>query len=204
MLTELLELHRGKPPPSEFGKPSQWAKWQEDVPNLLCQRPAKRMGLPLCVMHDVFRRFSVDAAGDGSSLKNTRDPVVQQAIKAAHSLCETMTSAYTDENTRSEDFTSCLDPLIPTFLWVKQAGVGPPSARPGYINRSIYTEGMLHVLRQDKAEPGSSQSDAYMQGARRYELFVETMKGQEALETGLPSFVLCVIGKQPYSVIKNI
>lgn len=64
-LSDLCQSHLASenaiPGPSSFAHHDTWAFWQQKKTVILCFRPNGKQGLPLCVLHDVFRKFQVKA-----------------------------------------------------------------------------------------------------------------------------------------------
>jgi len=195
-------LLNNPPAPSDFGKLSVWPGVQKDAP-ILCLRPPDARGLPLTTLHDVFRRFQLEASG---SFGTTTETVAVQI--AASELCARMGEAFEDEKTRGLVFDECVNGVLESGKAEFKLRRDPVS-HYGVIDRCIREANIPIVLREDKAEFGLGGSDAYMQIARNYDLLVgritnDSTKNANAynfLTHGVPCFLICLIGTQSRSLI---
>ncbi|KZT03562.1 uncharacterized protein LAESUDRAFT_337341 [Laetiporus sulphureus 93-53] len=176
--------------PSEFAKPSVWPNEQRRKSRLLCLRPAGAKGLPLCTLHDIFRRFVL-------AIKEPFPELSVPAICAAASLCDQMGEPYQSE----KDRLSALDDCI-SELFEKEYQLKPRSeALGGLVDRVMLWQGCLPIcLREDKLESGSGNCDVYMQIARDYDLAIKKLRDKpdesvlRFLQLGAPMFLVCMLG----------
>ncbi|KAF8530394.1 hypothetical protein BU17DRAFT_79150 [Hysterangium stoloniferum] len=169
------------PTPSDFAQ--KWGQCQSNLDaRLLCLRPPDARGLPLCTLHDIFRRYLLAAQ---MPLPEASESAIK-AMEAAAQLCASMGRSFSTkdydsnavpqlrdlpENARTLAFDNCIRSILDKFI-------------RGYA---------LNPTTDMKAETG----DAYMQAARSYDLAVKVLRDRGAqafLEQGAPMFLLCVIG----------
>ncbi|KAG9050148.1 hypothetical protein FS837_007447 [Tulasnella sp. UAMH 9824] len=197
LIDELSELYKDYlagenaiPGPSSFAQHDQWAKWQQKDTGILCFRPNGKQGLPLCVLHDVFRQFQVTAT---ETLPSTL--AAAQAMNAAFSACRRMPEHFDTEDERSEAFDLCLGPLFPCERWREQVHLSATSGHHGgWVDRTYEVNGVVHILREDKLE--ADKGDPYMHVARAYQLLAEKVRSKDPkrAKEGVPVFLLCLLG----------
>ncbi|KAJ2921960.1 hypothetical protein H1R20_g15132, partial [Candolleomyces eurysporus] len=153
------------PSPSDFAMKEVWPEHQKRSP-ILCLRPSTAIGLPLCVLWDGFRTFIV----------NTSDPNTipsPAGRQAGASLCETMGNSFESEDERSSVIDASLEPVVPN--WRSQYRVEPYAGIVlGQIDRVL----PLRIVREDRWESTTTQSDIYMQTSRSYELLVQELRSK--------------------------
>jgi hypothetical protein len=174
-----------------YARPSTWSKWQEKETAILCLRPGKKRGLPLSVLHDVFRQFQLEVA---KPLSTTPPPA--DALEAAFLLCETMGDHFADETKRGCAFENCIKKLL-SLEWRHEHRIIPSSEGCSASIDGCYMDGgVLCIIREDKIEAGEAH-DAYMQAARGFQMYVSQLRdnGSPLLERGAPTFILLLIGK---------
>ncbi|KZT01360.1 uncharacterized protein LAESUDRAFT_798037 [Laetiporus sulphureus 93-53] len=98
------------PSPSMFGKagPEGWRKTQYTDVRILCLRPPAAKGLPLRMLHNVFRQFTLNLHKPLPKGSATAD----SATRVAATLCAEMGKAFDNETQRSETFDTCFFPLF--------------------------------------------------------------------------------------------
>ncbi|KZT06284.1 uncharacterized protein LAESUDRAFT_188415 [Laetiporus sulphureus 93-53] len=104
------------PPPSEFARPSVWPTVQSSSAGIFCLRPTDNRGLPICTLHDVFRRFLVrlhEPLPPPSATNRHNKRVAGASIRATAMLCREMGDAFYSQGERSEYFDECVQELLP-------------------------------------------------------------------------------------------
>ena len=189
------------PSPSQFAKPSGWSPVENGFP-ILFLRPGSARSLPLCTLHDVFRKFQCENSVLLPNPTMTVEPLPTQVLAAhiaASRLCHDMGNSFKNEHKRSVAFDSCVVGLFEK--WDKEHVLQPEkSLHFGKVDRVILEDNVIIALREDKWEAGHGGSDVYMQIARDYDLFVRMLI--ESTETaainflshGAPCFLICVLG----------
>lgn len=156
-------------------------------------------------MHTVFGHFLQDVF---SLFDETiRTPDAMAARISASKLCYEMGDSFTSEDSRSKSFDDCISGLLP--LSINQHTLKPQSdLRYGIVDRAILAEGVVIAIREDKIEPGSGESDVYMQIVRDYDLSVKMLREKDTkvakrfLAHGAPTFLICVLGSPRFFVTK--
>ncbi|KAL0947855.1 hypothetical protein HGRIS_013917 [Hohenbuehelia grisea] len=171
-----------RPSPSDYAK--DWPKAQTSTPHLLCARPTARRGLPLSMLHDVFREFIIRA---DSPLPQCSTATT--ARRTADSLCGSMGDAFSDESARSQEFDRCTSQLF--GIWQSQHHLASRSeACSGYVDRTLEsTARTIITFREDKKDIGDG-GEVYMQVARDYDMY---RQGCDTID-GAPAFLICVLG----------
>ena len=206
----VLTLRARMPAPSEYGKSAHWLRHQGQPTAVLCLRPPEKQGLPLLILHDVFRQFVLDL--DPKRFGNLAGlSEVSAAKSVADSLCAVMGRPFESEATRRSTFESQTKSLFPNS-WEQECSVSSKfEAHKGKIDSCFSVNGVVCIMREDKAEPGQGNGDAYIQLSRGYQMYV-TMIGEisqvdligednpdnlerRLLLHGAPTFLVCVIGE---------
>ncbi|KAF8525601.1 hypothetical protein BU17DRAFT_83901 [Hysterangium stoloniferum] len=197
------------PAPSDFAQ--KWGQCQSNLDaRLLCLRPPDARGLPLCTLHDIFRRYLAAQM----PLPQASESAIK-AMEAAAQLCASMGRSFSTkdydsnavpqlrdlpENARTLTFDNCICGILDKFK--RGYALNPTTdLHHGTVDGALLTEGILITLCEMKEET----SDAYMQAARSYDLAVKVLRDRGAqafleqgapmfLEQGAPMFLLCVIG----------
>jgi len=201
------------PLPSEFAK--DWSQHQNDVSaRVLCLRPPEARGLPLCTLHDAFRRFLLAVQGPLPQASDTTTAAVRSAAMLCASMGESFTMGDEDsdnevqqssdqslkENGRSLEFDDCTRGILNGFI--SQYSLSSSSdidIHGGVVAGALLEKDTFIALREIKAEPGAA-GDAYMQVARGYDLAVQVLQDKKDavseafLKQGAPMFLLCVVG----------
>ncbi|KAJ3513630.1 hypothetical protein NLJ89_g2845 [Agrocybe chaxingu] len=193
------------PAPSDFAQ--KWSQYQlNPEARLLCLRPPDARGLPLCTLHDIFRRYLLAAQ---EPLPQASDTAIA-AMKSAAQLCASMGRSFSTksnegnvaqntrdlkENARTLEFDDCIRGIVDGFeKWYRLAATS--DVHSCVVGGALLVEGILISLCEMTADPGAG-GDPYMQIARSYDLAVKVLhdRGAEAfLKQGAPMFLLCVIG----------
>jgi len=108
LISQLYDL----PSPSRFGKPSGWSPVQNPI---LCLRPGSARGLPLCTLHDVFRKFQCENSVLLPNPTITVEPMPAEVLAAhiaASHLCHDMGNSFKNEGKRSKVFDSSVAGLF--------------------------------------------------------------------------------------------
>ncbi|PCH39285.1 hypothetical protein WOLCODRAFT_141169 [Wolfiporia cocos MD-104 SS10] len=189
-----------RPSPSELAKPNTWSKEQKTWDRFLCLRPAMRRGLPMSTLHTVFGTFQqeVDATLPSNEHAN-------EALRVAALLCASMGESFRDEDARGQMFLRKIGNFFGVGSWTTKFPIEPladSSGSPGGILFLQFEEKIPGIIREDKWEPGSGGSDAYLQCARDYELLVKYLNegaGKFAMKEtflrhGAPTLLMSVIG----------
>ncbi|KAG9029951.1 hypothetical protein FRB95_004704 [Tulasnella sp. JGI-2019a] len=187
LFTSIFEARLTPPPPSEYARASVWKEWQTKEQAILCLRPPRQLGLPLSVLHDVFRKFQLQVD----------DPLSQtnkgaSFLEAAYSLCNAMGFNFRDVNQRSQAFEQSVQPILK--YWSPEY---PVSASAELYGDQVYTwprqEGVLTVIREGKTELGEGH-DAYMKASRAYQVYVTSLREKKSplLDQGAPTFLLAI------------
>ena len=194
------------PLPSDYAK--NWSQYQTGAEaRILCLRPPEARGLPLCTLHDVFRRFLLAAR---EPLPQASDTTIA-AIRAAALLCSSMGQSFstkgndsnsvklsqdTKENARTIEFDDCTGGILDRFDKTYTLNTSR-NVHTGIVDGALLEKDVLIAIREIKAEPGAA-GDAYMQVARGYDLALRVLQdriGAKAfLKQGAPMFLLCVVG----------
>ena len=197
------------PGPSDFGK--SWSPFVSAFEDrLLCCRPADSRGLPLRILHHVFRQYYL----------NVRNPLPQAsetalaAIDAANRLCASMGDSFSTEsddssvsqqawddkeNARVRKFDECIRGLLGDYdkSVVLKAKCELSS---GIVDNALTVKEAIFSLRELKGEPGE-RGDPYMQVVRSYDLATKAQReaasptARAFLAQGAPTFLLCVSGE---------
>ena len=195
LVSQLYDL----PSPSKFGKPSGWSPVQKSI---LCLRPGSARGLPLCTLHDVFRKFQCENSVLLPNPMITVEPMPAEVLAAhiaASRLCHDMGDSFKNERKRSVAFDSCVVGLFEK--WNKEHVLQPEKSRCfGKADQVILEDNVVIAIREGKWKAGHGGSDVYMQIARDYDLLVRVLV--ESTETaainflshGAPCFLICVLG----------
>lgn len=196
---ELMNQLLPKPPPP-FAQPFGWAYDQQDS-LILCLRPGSARGLPLCMLHDVFRTFQRENSVLFSNSTMTAESMSTEVVAihlSAIGLCRYMGDSFGSAHHRGVLFDACVADLFEKWEQV-------PIHGPGYITdysevKCLVEQGVKIVLRQDQWEVGHGKADVYMQIAQDYDFLVKALI--ESTETaainflshGAPCFLICVLG----------
>ena len=197
-LEAYLKRVNAKPSPSQFARPSVWPLIQNTNSDLLCLRPTNRTGLPLAVLHDVFRKFLIQLNSDMHDRKT-----VGLARRAATALCGTMGNHFETKSERSKAFYRCVEPIF--SKWITERGLGSncdsSTVRVGSV---IKYDNTTLAFREVKPEWANNSSDVYLQVTRSYEMYARKVWEQKATtfeqlcSQGIPAFLICVFGKWIY------
>ncbi|KAJ8522090.1 hypothetical protein ONZ45_g1304 [Pleurotus djamor] len=188
-----------RPRPSSYAR--DWTDPQDAWGDILCLRPTKRQGLPLCTLHDAFRLYSQDR---DQPLPNNE--LAFCARRAAEKLCYHMGNAYDTPEDHSQAFNKSVAPLFPLTAW-RSTVLNPKAERlldecrvgfsvKTFRKRSTKIE---RVLREDTREIGDS-GDPFVHAARDFHLWVQTIQEQDSAEArallsqGAPVFIMNVTG----------
>ncbi|PCH37234.1 hypothetical protein WOLCODRAFT_157930, partial [Wolfiporia cocos MD-104 SS10] len=152
--------------PCEFAKPNIWSKEQKTWDRFLCLRPAMRRGLPMSTLHTVFGTFQqeVDATLPSNEHAN-------EALRVAALLCASMGESFRDEDARGQMFLRKIGNFFDVGSWTTKFPIEPLADSSGFPDGILFLqfeEKIPGIIREDKWEPGSGGSDAYLQCARDY------------------------------------
>lgn len=185
--------------PPSFALPRGWCFDQEDS-TIFCLRPGSAGGLPLCILHDVFRTFQCESSVLLSHSTATAEPMPTEmaaAHVAAIRLCHHMGDAFEDAHHRSKAFDACVAGLFGEW---KKVIIPSPESNYGKVSRCFLEQNVAIVLREDKWEAGHGKADVYLQITHSYDLLVKVLtKSTETayinlLSHGAPCFLVCVLG----------
>jgi len=196
------------PAPSEFTK--NWSQHESAFRDrLLCHRPPDSRGLPLCTLHDTFRRYLITVR---KPLSGT-SPFAIAALESATQLCVLMGQSFSTksdgtvteqsrgykENTRVLKFDDCVRGTLGGFDKSVVLRTNHDLSSD-IIDGALSERGVPILLREMKAEPGAS-GDPYMQVVRSYDLAVKTLRDKDDTATryflaqGAPMFLFCISGE---------
>ncbi|KAG8904839.1 hypothetical protein FRC00_013723, partial [Tulasnella sp. 408] len=166
-IAEMIQAYRReaelRPAPNEFAKRSTWAQRQDiDKDAILCLRPAKRQGMLLTMMDDVFRTFKAQIR---SNLP--LEPQASLALHVANELCREMPQSLA-ETDRRRKFSKTTELMFGT--WTHEASVESVLEEHSVrVDASILSNGLMVILREDKSDLGEG-NDPHMQACRAYQL----------------------------------
>lgn len=173
-----------KPAPHEFAQPSIWSEWQKKPGAILCLRPSDKQGLSLSVLHDVFRNFPLMA---NRPLPQTDEGA--RFLKMATHLFDLMGNRFEDDGQRGKAFQTCLGG---TFTWRAERPRTVHVLSELRTGACIMEEGVLSVIREDKAEIGEGD-DAYMQACRAYQIYAKSLDSTGPIfREGAPTFIVTI------------
>jgi hypothetical protein len=196
------------PEPSVFA--SKWPGYQDNPEaRLLCLRPSTARGLPLPLLHDVFRHYLLNV---GKPLPTASAPA-KAALASAARLCEVMAHSFSDPNHnpsqgrsapekgRRRQFVDLTENILGVAI-LEELMNPQTDLHSGYVDAAFKWGDIPMMLAEFKAEAGTS-GDAYMQIVRCYDLAVQVLKElaeRDAkvcafVKQGAPMFLLCVVGK---------
>ena len=196
------------PAPSEFAK--NWSQHESVFRDrLLCHRPPDSRGLPLCTLHDAFRRYLITLRKPFSGTS----PFAIAALESATQLCLSMGQSFSSkgddtlaqqsrgnkEHTRSLKFDDCVRGILGGFNKSVVLRTSHDLVSD-IVDGALSEQGVPLSLREMKAEPGAS-GDPYMQVVRSYDLAVKTLRDKDDTATqyflaqGAPMFLFCVSGE---------
>ncbi|KAG8948546.1 hypothetical protein FRC00_008564 [Tulasnella sp. 408] len=189
-IADLIQAYRReaelRPAPNEFAKRSTWTQWQDkDKDAILCLRPAKRQGMLLTMMDDVFRTFKAQIR---SNLP--LEPQASLALRVANELCREMPQSLA-ETDRRRKFSKTTEPMFGT--WTHEAGVESIlEEHSGRVDACVLSNGLIVILREDRSDLGEG-NDPHMQACRAYQLDVQDLAENVKMH-GAPRFILTVQG----------
>ncbi|KAG8919148.1 hypothetical protein FRC02_001857 [Tulasnella sp. 418] len=187
----LLQYYNSPPPPSGYAVRTVWPIWQEKNAAIKCLRPTHQQGLPLQILHGVFRQFRLQANGE---LPATAEAAA--AIESASLLCSEMGNSFPDEKARQQRFDECIDSLIGSKKWQRQYTINSKNeSRTAIVDRCLIMNDVLCIIREDKVEIGEG-NDVYMQVSRDFQMYISYLRGESSplLDHGAPTFLVCVFG----------
>ena len=85
-----------------------------------------------------------------------------------------MGDSFENKNERSKAFDYCVSGIFPTST-VEMRYILTKDSNYSQVDRAILEGGIAVALREDKLEPGSGDSDVYMQISRDYDLLVKIL-----------------------------
>ncbi|KAJ2911326.1 hypothetical protein MD484_g9088, partial [Candolleomyces efflorescens] len=181
-------------PPSEFAKAPEWLQCQELSP-ILCLRPSTATGVPLPMLYKGFRVFRI-------RVSDPNLPISPGVLVSAAQLSQSMGNGFQSEGRRSDGFDNAVKTMLP--IWGSQYRL---TSFPGHASANVdrvimYTvDGeLILIFREDKLEAGSTASDAYMQMARTFDMYIVGLSLnpdpniRRYLAAGAPAFLLVVQG----------
>lgn len=173
--------------PSTFAQSSGWIGPQLGPGAIDCLRPPERNGLPIVLLDPAFAQFT--------SIIEQEPPLNHEytnAARLAGELCLTMSKHFSNEKERAEKFHSIIAgffaPEFPSFV---SASYGNSHQHASILNRS----GEAKLIVEYKNEPGNN-GNVHMQGVRSFDAAAQTRPIDQQKQTGCPSFIACMEGKQ--------
>ncbi|KAJ8503374.1 hypothetical protein ONZ45_g10915 [Pleurotus djamor] len=174
-------------PPSEYAQASNWPSQQRRNRRLLCGRPTRQRGIPLCTLHDVFRQFIIDM--DTPLPSNT---MATRATRSAHALCSFMGDSFEDDEQCSEEFDGCIGNVFGNWRRGHSISLESESCSAVLGRTLMFMDESILLFREDKKDIGTGD-EVYIQVARDYDMYCKSFTGYHK-DIGAPAFLLCVTG----------